>query len=141
MTITTELKKINFMSQEQYDALTEKKQDELYAVELGVNTASAAYVSEVASSFSPLKESFETLTLGASGASYTAPEDGYVNFQATASSAGAAISIDTGVKTRAQASASNEPLIIFAPVKKGTSYVVEYSGSMTPDWLRFVFTE
>lgn len=90
---------------------------------------------EKASTLSMPSSSINTLTLGVSGASYTAPSDGYVfvNFGAQAN-ASAYIQTST---LRTGAYNINFPSF-FLPVSKGTIFTVDYSGG-TPV-LYFVYS-
>ena len=69
----------------------------------------------------------DSLTLGASGASYTAPADGYVYFNKTATASGQYIDIRGNIRITVYSSAASQPLRAWLPVRKGSSFDVFYT--------------
>lgn len=67
------------------------------------------------------------LTLGASGSTYTAPANGYVNIRAKSTTSPAEIAINTpSLMAHDYVTASNAYPTCFAPIKKGETFVVGY---------------
>lgn len=81
------------------------------------------------------------LTLGASGATYTAPADGYIVLIKEATSVGQYVEMWSGgsISTQAQASANGQYLYNYIPVSKGASYGVNYTADGSTIRFRFVY--
>lgn len=95
---------------------------------------------EVCANMSMPSNRYVDLTLGASGATYTAPADGYVMFVVNL---GTFISISAdqlrvfspGVGTDGQWYS------VFCPVRKNKTFVVSYGGSIVKQFFRFVYAQ
>lgn len=83
---------------------------------------------------------FEALTLGASGASYTAPKNGYFDLRKGAN-AGEYIKITGQVEIAISQATNDSALSCFTPVKKGDSVSIFYTASGTTYLFRFVYAE
>ena len=82
------------------------------------------------------------LTLGASGASYTAPVDGYVKIGKTATAASQYLSLAQAGYTRTMFSTNaNAQLWDTMPVAKGTTFNVNYSVAGTTLMFRFYYAQ
>lgn len=82
------------------------------------------------------------LTLGASGASYTAPADGYVAFCKQSSGANQNVNIQANAMMEISwASASIFNLSVNMPVKKGDTFIVSYTTGNATQWFRFIYAE
>lgn len=68
------------------------------------------------------------LTLGASGTTYTAPADGYVQIMGLSTAATGFVEIDCGVDFMFQSSAVQINSRGFCPIAKNTTYIINYSG-------------
>ena len=104
------------------------------------NTAKIAIAHNAAPS-----DTFENLTLGASGTEYIAPADGYVHLGKKATTGGQSIGMYPrdvnnvelgGIKA---ISYTNDYMYIFLPVRKGQKYRVYYSADGALDWFRFFY--
>lgn len=85
-------------------------------------------------------DNYITLTLGASGTSYTAPADGFVSLSAKTSGTDYQMLIITdvyGVSIRSD-SLNNRLLL---PVRKGKIFYVSYDGSLSDVTFRFVYAQ
>lgn len=83
---------------------------------------------------------FKTLTLGASGAEYVAPADGYVycSFIPTATGRALLQSLTTSISARTMIKTIGDVFDGFIPVAKGDKYTVRYDGG-TPNAIIFKF--
>ena len=85
------------------------------------------------------------LTLGASGATYTAPADGYVVFaKVNGTSAGRLAELvnhSNGLRTISFAPYSVNPSMVFLPVKKGDVFSAHYDSTGNTQVFRFVYAE
>lgn len=84
------------------------------------------------------------LTLGASGATYTAPADGYVAFSKYATGANQTINITCNkFISFAWAHIGSINIFTWMPVKKGDVFNVGYSaaGTYTGNYFRFIYAE
>lgn len=81
------------------------------------------------------------LTLGASGASYTAPADGYVSFCKVAQEFPREILVmnDAGMTSQIISSANGQWLRAWLPVRKGSSFTVVYDITGSTMFFRFVY--
>lgn len=80
------------------------------------------------------------LTVGPSGTTYVASADGYINFCMKSTAAGQMVQLYTGVNVNAFSTAANQTLRIFAPIKKGREYQVDYTAP-TVGYLKLVYLE
>lgn len=84
---------------------------------------------------------YEDLTLGASGSSYVAPADGYVmvNMTSTAANQQLLINVNTGLSSSKNFSTSSgQNINVWIPISKGaTFYVTHWNG--TVNFFRFVY--
>lgn len=74
----------------------------------------------------------KNLTLGASGATYTAPANGWVNLTARQTANGGFICLrdnTTAIETRNQTAYNDNWLNVYIPVKKNDTFVAEYVGA------------
>ena len=83
------------------------------------------------------------LTLGASGTTYTAPANGWVDFIKNSSGAGQVINLSTNGKIGFQivSTASNQALRVALPVLRGDKFVCSYTAGGTTPNFRFVYAE
>lgn len=81
------------------------------------------------------------LTLGTSGATYTAPANGYVLLKKSSTASNQIVELYTGVNVRSISSASNQQICVFAPVKKGFNFSVNYSLAGETTFFRFIYAE
>lgn len=88
---------------------------------------------------------YDELTLGATGSTYTAPANGYFAFDkiAASSSQYVALVLKDGntevMKTKTIAAASSQPIQCFIPVKKGNTVAAVYTASSTTNFFRFIY--
>ena len=68
------------------------------------------------------------LTLGASGTTYTAPADGWVQTMGVSTIAGGYMEINCGVNFTFQASTARQYSRGFCPIAKNTTYIINYNG-------------
>ena len=84
----------------------------------------------------------ETVTLGASGTSHTAPSDGWFVFLGQSSASGQYGDIfneTTGVRWQGVAVDSGQYAIVSCPVKKGDSVKVNYNTAGSSQTLKFIY--
>jgi len=85
------------------------------------------------------------LTLGASGANYTAPANGWIFFAKASDSSGQfnAITNSTGggLRSDCTASSSGQWATVNCPVKRGDIFSIEYTTSGETKRFRFIYTE
>lgn len=89
------------------------------------------------------------LTLGASGTTYVAPANGYVDFIRTCASTNEFVAMATIsengadlLHTKSTAGTANNTANIYAPVKKGDSFKIVYTATGTAiNSLRFIYAE
>ena len=86
---------------------------------------------------------YVNLTLGSSGASYTAPADGYVVFDKASSGANQYIRMTTsdGLRVLNNSTGSGQYLAVFLPVKKNQQFYVFYTAGGTTNSFRFVYAQ
>lgn len=96
----------------------------------------------LASSLGMSSNRYINLTLGTSGADYTAPANGYFSFRKRADN-GQYIQLlgVSGMGIRIYSSAANQSVKCFLPVTKGKSVNVSYSGTGETEHLRFYYAE
>ena len=80
------------------------------------------------------------LTLGATGSTYTAPANGWVYVSRKSTAAGQLVSIGANLGTRIFATASNQLLQAFLPIRKGVRFAVAYTAP-TANVFRFIYAE
>lgn len=84
----------------------------------------------------------EAVTIGSSGADYTAPSNGWVHAQGTQTSSGGWIALvsSSGIISRAQTSYNNSIHNVYIPVKKGDTFQLHWTnvGSRS---LTFIYAE
>lgn len=90
--------------------------------------------------FTPKIGAYTNLTVGSSGASYTAQDNGYINLGFKSSASGQTFSVYTGVNSAGISTGSNQTFFIHAPVKKGASYQVSYASGMQVTIFAFIAT-
>lgn len=117
-----------------------------YSIKYNVHDdyATTDYVNENFASidgFTPKIGSYTNLTLGASGASYTAQDNGYINLGFKSSASGQTYSVYTGVNSSGISTGSDQTFYTFAPVKKGATYQVAYASGMTVPVFAFIATK
>ena len=94
------------------------------------------------SGWSMPSDRFIDLTLGASGAEYTAPANGWVYIRKTVTASNQYLSITaSSLATRSTSSASNNPLVVYAPVRKGSIFTINYSAGGDTNTFRFIYAE
>lgn len=86
---------------------------------------------------------YVNLTLGASGASYTAPADGYVVFDKVSSGASQYVRMTTadGLRALNNSTGSGQYLSIFLPVEKNQQFYVQYTAGGVTNFFRFVYAQ
>lgn len=85
---------------------------------------------------------YENLTLGASGASYTAPADGYIYLNKSATAANQSITIindSNGMRTNDSATGSGIWVATYLPVSKGQPIRITYTTDGTTNVFRFIY--
>lgn len=129
MATTAALKNINMMTKEQYDEVSSPATDELYAI-----SGSGCGL--------PSSGRYQALTLGASGAQYTAPANGWVYVRKTNTAVGQFVVIRQGLlRTIGFGGIANNQACAFHPVLKGT-FNVDYTAAGTAvQEFRFVYAE
>lgn len=86
---------------------------------------------------------YDNLTLGASGSTYTAPANGYFSLSKVASSAtqySCLANETTGYKINT-AGVANDPMGVFLPVKKGDVITAWYTATGSVQWFRFIYAQ
>ena len=87
---------------------------------------------------------YDTLTLGANGATYTAPANGYYFWLITSgglSYYGIANNSGSAMETGSVAAAANYGVRLFMPVKKGDIITVIYQWTPASYTFRFIYAE
>ena len=79
-------------------------------------------------------DTYENLTVGSAGTSYTAPANGYAVAQASIGSDGYIILTNGKIVSISQHVGGNA---VYIPVRKGQSFVLNYLGVST--WTKFIF--
>lgn len=95
---------------------------------------------EVCANMSMPSTRYVDLTVGASGASYTMPADGYIFMSATSTAAGQNIQLSGGLNTRVYSNAASQGWRIWLPVRKGLIVTANYSMPNSIE-LRFIYAE
>lgn len=130
MATTAAFKNINMLTKAQYDGVSSPATDELYAIS--------------GSGFGlPSSSRYQVLTLGASGASYTAPANGWVYIVKTTTAVGQYVFVQQGLAqtTGFAVTANNQQAYAFHPVLEGT-FIVGYSAAGTEvQELIFIYAE
>lgn len=129
MATTAAFKNINMMTKAQYDGVSSPATDELYAI------SGSGYGL-------PSSTRYQALTLGASGANYTAPANGWVYIRKTNTAVGQFVLVQQGlVQTVGFGGIANNQAYALHPVLKGT-FRVDYSAAgTTVQELRFIYAE
>ena len=85
---------------------------------------------------------YEDLTLGASGTTYTATDNGYFWLRKTVDSSDYIIfELDSGMSIRSTRPSASSDSDIFIPCRKGGTVKVSYTGSGTLKYFRFIYAE
>lgn len=87
-------------------------------------------------------DTYDNLTLGASGAEYTAPANGYFTIEKEADSAGQyvfLINSTNGLQIESSATSTGNHLRLSLPAKKGATVQVNYNASGTLVMFRFIY--
>ena len=86
---------------------------------------------------------YDDLTLGASGSTYTAPANGWVQFQKNSTSASqyAQISTSDGINLLMHAESSGEGIGGFVPIRKGSTYTVFYDAGGSTRNFKFIYAK
>lgn len=120
------LKNINLMSQDTFESIT-PADDELYAVSAsGIGFPSNRY---------------EDLTLGASGTEYTAPANGYFNFNKDEAANQYLIMYNVTKKYGSTDFSAGGQIKMIFPVQKNDVVQVNWAGSGTLVHFRFIYAE
>ena len=102
---------------------------------------------EIMSSMSMPSNKYVDLTLGASGTRYTAPANGWIQFTHRTNAAGSFIGLHnntSGIAHFQSAHSTGQLLRANLPVKKGDSFLIEYSSSAenaAQNTFRFIYAE
>ena len=125
---TSGLKNINLLTKEQYDTIAEPVKDELYAVSgSGIGFPSSSY---------------EDLTLGASGSTYTAPANGWFFINRGSTSGNKYVEISNGIAAVASTTISGiANAAVLYPVRKGDVVTVKYTANTSGPAFRFIYAE
>lgn len=110
-------------------------------VDLNAQNLSDAGKSLIAG-FGMPSNSYDDLTLGASGTNYTAPANGWFYVKKFAGATGKYISImntTSALATEAQPTATGNAANIFLPVKKGDIVEISYNVTGNTDYFRFIY--
>ena len=89
-------------------------------------------------------DNYDDLTLGASGATYTAPANGWFTLNKLTSNTnqyGNLVNETTGMNTTNQQSTSGSNVRVYLPAKKGDVIKCSYSAGGTLQWFRFVYAK
>ena len=88
-------------------------------------------------------DKYVDLTLGAGGATYTAPANGWVFFAKTSTAAGQFINLTSGpYGMQSYSSSSNQTLKVTMPVFKGRTFSVQYTlAGTSTSYFRFIYAE
>lgn len=123
------------------ETVSSQKAIKAYAVDKDLSTLSSTGKSTSASL--PMPSHTQTvLTLGATGASYTATKSGWISFGALATSPAAAVCLRTDyeLRTLATPGANGNPTIhVYLPVKAEETFYVEYADVDPSQWSIFEF--
>ena len=107
----------------QYDVVTKSPDNNVYMANMAMPS-----------------NSYVDLTLGASGASYTAPADGWVSLVKTATAINQFISLSTPtISTVCIAPLANAGLGLFLPVKQNDTFYTTYDAGGTTNHFRFIY--
>lgn len=93
-------------------------------------------------SYSLPSNSYISLTLGASGSTYTAPADGWVALSKSSTGVNqflALVDSSNALRTQSQSVASGAWLEIYLPVKKGRKFIAAYSVGGSTNYFRFIY--
>ena len=127
MTITSGLKNVNMLTKEQYDGISELAVDELYAVSgSGIDMPSNRHIN---------------LTPGASGATYTAPANGWFAVLQIQSNTGYCNLYSNSVIGFMYYGIAETSLKASIPVKKGDIVTYGYSNVSSIEYLIFIYAE
>lgn len=125
---TLVLKNINMLTKEQFDGVENPAPDELYAVS--------------SSGFGKPSSKYVDLSLGASGAQYTAPADGWVCLEKETTGSNQWLQLNTGrIIDLSNAPASGNSLTALIPVSKGEPFWAYYSAAGNTLRFKFIFDE
>lgn len=125
---TLGLKNVNLLTKEQYDTIAEPATDELYAIS--------------GSGFGFPSSNKVTLTLGASGAKYTAPANGYFSLLVIGSNAdNFAVIQGASISLQGWSPIANGDIKLFYPVLKGREVTINYGLADTLNSLVFYYAE
>lgn len=123
------LKNVNLMSQDTFESIT-PADDELYAVSAsGIGFPSSRY---------------EDLILGANGAEYTAPANGWVHLRMNANSGSLAYcelqGVPSGIMSVSNCYTTQHAIEVYIPVTKGSLFKTYYNNA-TLAFFRFIYAE
>lgn len=127
---------VNLLDKTTYDQQT-RPDTELWAVD---EESDSTYKGMVAGWAMP-STSYENLTLGESGTSYTAPANGYYTVRKTAGFSNAWLTIVTsgGVGYTVTGPGATNSMSLSVPVKKGDTVFISYSMTGTTGMFRFIY--
>lgn len=138
--MVNKLKNVNFMSGYQFDTVEEVDPNELNAVNIENDATFKSFVSGLGLP----SDSYRNLTLGTSGASYTAPANGFIYLRKSAKSVGQYIHMlntKTGIASSPQAVQNSSTLSALIEVKKGDNFTVTYTVSGDTSAFKFIYAE
>lgn len=111
----------------------------------GITTAQLNAKVDLDSSWGFPSASYDDLTLGASGAEYTAPENGWFCLSKNSSNSQQGIEIINisagNLSSAGISSGSGQTLKVFMPVKKGDKVAVGYNANGSTKMFRFVYAQ
>lgn len=106
-----------------------------------LNNALTRANSDLIAGYAMPSDTYDDLTLGASGSNYTAPANGWFTLDKTTTQAQyvALINTNNNVKTESRATNNGQTLRVFLPVKKNDVVECYYSAAGTLNCFRFVY--
>lgn len=99
---------------------------------------------EVCANMAMPSDRYIDMTLGASGATYTAPADGYVGLGKSVNAANQYVDIfysNSGVHSKGYGNNSGDWATAMLPVSKGQSYTIQYNAGGQTRYFKFVYAE
>ena len=119
-----------------YTALSGKADTDL------TNVTDTGYIKMAGASMP--SNTYEDLTLGASGSSYTAPADGWFVLDKTTNGENQRFGFYNsalGLSTNAFCPVAGNAIRTFVPAKKGEQYIVTYDAGGTTNYFRFIYAQ
>lgn len=89
-------------------------------------------------------DTYDDLTLGASGSTYTAPANGWFYIQKWSSSTGQYLNLvnnSNGMSVETDSSKANQAIRLFLPVCKNQVMTINYTAAGTTEYFRFIYAQ